>query len=167
MTTETEVKTANVQNRRKLHFETLDDLLEDARSMANQETRCLGNWSEAQIFDHLAIALNAAIDGVDFKPPFFFKVIGPFLKGWMINSPMKPGFRIKGEGEKFFRPDPNLSKQEAFAKLESAVKRCQETDERAPNVVLGKWTTDEANKFHLRHAEMHLSFIVPANQFTS
>jgi hypothetical protein len=52
------VATKTVTDRRKLRFETLDDLLADARQVATGEVTMLGNWTLAQILGHLAIALR-------------------------------------------------------------------------------------------------------------
>jgi hypothetical protein len=45
--------------------------------------------------------------------------------------------------------------------LREAFSRLKATDQRAEHVVFGPLTKEEWNRFHCRHAEMHLSFIIP------
>ncbi len=45
--------------------------------------------------------------------------------------------------------------------LRQAIHRLQTEEKRAPNPVLGKLTREEWDRLHCRHAELHLSFLVP------
>ena len=51
---------------------------------------------------------------------------------------------------------------EAFACLETGVQRLGRQGTRVVHPLLGRLSAAQWDKFHLRHAEMHLSFIVPS-----
>ena len=70
------VKTKSVNNHRQISYQSYDDLLVDAEHLASQQVTTLGNWSFAQILEHLAISLEGSIDGMNFKAPWPLRVIG-------------------------------------------------------------------------------------------
>ena len=75
------VDTKNVANRREPRYESYDDLLADAENLAGQEHKVLGNWTFAQILEHLGIALEGSLDGIPFKAPLAMRVFAKaFLK---------------------------------------------------------------------------------------
>jgi hypothetical protein len=51
--------------------------------------------------------------------------------------------------------------QTGLAELRRAVGRLHDEIDRAPHPVLGELSLDEWDSLHLRHAEMHMSFLVP------
>jgi len=56
-------------------------------------------------------------------------------------------------------PKPT-STEDGLDLLRKAIARQHEISERAPHVVFGKLSNEEWEQFNLRHAEMHMSFIV-------
>ena len=90
------VETPKVTGRRQLHFNSLEDILADVDGLANaSELRTLGNWSSGQILKHLALVMNASIDGFPAQLPgivrFFLR---PFFKKRFLSKPMAPGFKV-------------------------------------------------------------------------
>jgi hypothetical protein len=159
---ETAIDTAKVKERRQLHFTSLDDILADVDHLAQAaEVRALGNWSAGQIFQHLAVAFNCSIDGFPFHLPapvrFLFRL---FLKRVVLNKPMSAGFRLPQKAAKQLVPSP-IGQEEGLQNLRQAIRRLQAEEKRAPNPVVGKLTREEWDKLHCRHAELHLSFLVP------
>jgi hypothetical protein len=154
------VKTSKVTGRRSLRFSSYQDILDEVRKSSGTPTRQLGNWSLGQICEHLAKGLDMAIDGATFKPSLPIRLIGPWLKKRMIVRPMSPGFTLPKNAAPLL-PDPTNT-AEGLARLEKAIARQQQTRERKPNPVFGPMTAEEWDQLNFRHAEMHLSFIVPA-----
>lgn len=152
-----------VQGRRTLHFHSLDDLLADAASLVSSPTtRMLGNWPLSRLLAHLTIAINGSIDGISFKAPWPVRLIGPFFKKRILTRGSSPGFKLPGKAETALFPDAGATAEEALGDLRKAVGRLRTERATAIHPVLGRLTPEEWIQLHLRHAEMHLSFAVPA-----
>lgn len=82
------------------------------------------------------------------------------MKNSMLTKPMKPGFRIPASGQKQFSPDPSISTDEGLPVLRKAVERQRTESSRGLHLSFGELTREEWDQFSLRHAEMHMSFIV-------
>jgi hypothetical protein len=138
-------------------------LLADAERLAAGQTTMLGNWSLGQIYMHLAKAIDTAIDGNPFMLPAPVRwVTRPLLKKRFLTRSLTPGFKIPGRAAAL--QPAEISTAEGLAALRAAIAR-QKTDRtRAVHPILGTLTIDEWNAFHLRHAEMHMSFAVPAER---
>ena len=149
------VNTKAVDGRRTVRYESLNDLLEDAERLANCEARTLGNWTQGQIYKHLAQALDVSIDGADLMPAPMRFVLNLLFKKKFLSKAIPAGFKAP---EKFV-PD-ETSVDEGLAALRTAVARQNEVSDRAPHPGFGKISRAEWDLFHLRHAEMHMSFIV-------
>lgn len=156
------VATKTVVGRRTLRFETLDDLLADVRTLAAGEVEMLGNWTLAQILGHLAVAYNGSIDGLDLKVPWLMKkMVRLFMKNRFLEKDVPAGFQIPEKDKRALEPAPTTTTEDALTALEAAVERLKTDPDRVEHPVLGRLTKDEWTKFHLRHAEMHLSFVKP------
>ena len=152
------INTKQVTGRRELHFESLDDVLADAERLAAGEARMLGNWSLGQILSHLAVAMNSAIDGVDFKVPFFIRLIAPLMKKRFVRGPIKPGFQMPESMRPIFMPPDEVNTEDGLLALREAVARLKSDPTRDRNVFLGNLTREESDSMQMRHAELHLSF---------
>ena len=162
------VDTKTVGGRRELHFESYDALLADAQQLADGEVRLVGNSSLGQIFQHLAVAYEGSIDGLDFKVPWFIKFMArAFMKKKFLYGQLPSGFQIPPENRTKFVADESTSTEAGLASLKSAVHRLQTEAQRVPHPVLGEITRDEWDNWHWRHAEMHMSFAVPVEQPTA
>ncbi len=151
------INTKKVQGRRTVRYASLDELLADARSLAAADVRMLGNWSRGQIYEHLAMTLNSSIDGFDMSFPAPLRLImALFMKKKFLEREVPSGFSAPDN----FRPD-DMPVEEGLASLEQAIVRQAAESKRAIHPGLGNLSRDEWTKFHLRHAEMHMSFIVP------
>lgn len=155
------VNTRKVGNRRALRYRSLAELRDDAIGLAaaEHEVTCLGNWSQGQIYRHLAQSLDMSIDGTDFAMPAPVR--------WMMALMMKRKF-LKQQLPAGFKAPSSLQPAETstatgLAELECAIERQQQENSRAPHPAFGRLTSDEWNDFHLRHAELHMSFLLPRN----
>jgi hypothetical protein len=156
------VNTKKVAGRRELHFDTMDDMQREAERLAGGEVAMLGNWSLPQIFTHLAAGLNSTIDGSSFKAPLYMRLLAPLMKKKFINEGIPPGFTIPPAAQAQFLPPDNIETNAALEDLRAAIQRLKSADAFAKHPLLGKLSKDEIVQFQLRHAEMHLSFAIPA-----
>lgn len=150
-----------VTGRRNVSIENYDDILRDAEQlMRGGRIRSLGNWTAGQNFEHLAKAMDASIDGVDFTMPFWMRAIAKLFKTWFLNRPFKPGFQLPAQLEHDFGPRAVISDEDGFRLLQAAVSRIKSTDRRAPSPAFGDMPESDWIKLHCRHAALHLSFLV-------
>jgi len=153
------IDTKKVQDRRSVHYRTFDDLLTDAEQLASKEVRQTGNWSTGQILQHLAVSMNSSIDGFDFSLPAPVRfILSLLMKRKFLYKALPAGFKAAGR----FVPPDDVSTADGLAAIRNAVERQATAEEYVPHPGFGKLTRDEWINFHLRHAEMHMSFIVPA-----
>jgi hypothetical protein len=156
------VNTKKVEGRRKLRFESLDDVLAEAERLASGEVKLLGNWSLAQILQHLAKGLNSTIDGTSLKIPLFMKLAGRlFMKKKFIYGEIPAGIEIPKEAQAQFLPPGNIEPEAALSELRAAIERVKSADARADHPIFGKMSLEESDQFQMRHAEMHFSFVLP------
>lgn len=156
------VETKSAQGRRAVHYESLDDLLDDAETLAGTEVQTLGNWSQGAIYGHVAAAMNASIDGFPGKVPWFVRVVAQlFMRKMLLEGPLKPGFKLPKDAEEKMWPK-GMTADEGLAALREAVERQRTETHRVPHLALGAISNDEWTQAHLRHAELHMSFVVPS-----
>jgi len=72
---------------------------------------------------------------------------------------MKPGFKLPAEAEKMSVPAPGEDPAAALGRLRRAIVRLQSDQTRWPHPFFGPMPAAEWNRLHLRHAELHLSFV--------
>ena len=155
------VNTKRITNRRKLQFESLDQVLTEARRLVDVPYKKLGNWSLGQVLNHLAVGCEIAVDGTSMKVPWLFRIVARVMKKKILNSKMKPGFKFTKAMRPFLEPPIDISDRDGLAAFEKAVQKMQGTSQRAPSPAFGELTVDEYNQLTLRHCELHLSFIEP------
>jgi hypothetical protein len=156
------IDTAKVQSRRQLRFDSLDDIAAEVERLAAcVDVRALGNWSSGQVLQHLASTMDNSIDG------FPFAVAGPiklllrlFFKRRFLTKPMPPGFKLPRKAEKML--PGQTSWETALANFRRAMQRLKTESSRSPHPAFGPMTAEEWEKIHCRHSELHLSFLLPA-----
>lgn len=154
-----EVNTKAVANRREVSYYSYDDLLADAERLAGQDVQVLGNWSLAQIVDHLGRSLDASIDGIGFELPWPMRVFGSLVfKNKYLNVEIPPGFKIGKNVQAKFMPESSVEVTAALDRLRKAIERCKTEPTRAFHPLFGNLSREDWDKFSLRHAEMHMSF---------
>ncbi len=155
------VNPKKVQGRRTLHFTSLDAVVADAQMLASSlHVKTLGNWPLPQLLAHLAAAINSSIDGSPVKAPWFIKVAARLMKNRVLRKGISPGFRVSKTTEARIFPAA-ASLDNAFNSLRTAVARTQVEPMNARHPIFGQMTRAEWTQLHLRHAELHLSFVVP------
>lgn len=155
------VVTKKVVGRRKLRFASYGDLSAELDRLAAAPLRQLGNWSLGQNCRHLAVSMNNSIDGYNFRASWAVRILAPLLfKARILNKGMSPGFKFPASAAKQLTPAA-VDDATGVAELRAAIARQERETHRVPSPIFGPLTNDEWTKLHLRHAEMHLSFVEP------
>jgi Protein of unknown function (DUF1569) len=154
------IDTAKVEGRRKLDYASFEELLADAERLSAGPVKSLGNWTPGQIFRHLAISYNGAIDGLAIKFPWFFRMMVKLFKKSLINGQMPAGYKMKPENARITEPGPTSTK-EGLAELRAAIARLKRETHRAVHPLFGNVTSEEWDKIMLKHGSLHMSFLVP------
>jgi hypothetical protein len=155
------VNTRRVSHRRKIRYQSFDDFLADAERLAEHSVRELGNWTLAQIFDHLARSMNVSVDGTHERFPWAQRIALRLLRKRIIAHPLKPGYNVPENVAVLLRPETTPGLRESLWQLRSAAIRFQAASSFPPHPAFGRLTRDEYHSLALRHAELHLSFIEP------
>ena len=151
-----QINTKKVQGRRKVRYESLDELLADAKRFSGPEVHRLGNWSPGQIYEHLARALDSSIDGAGFSLPAPVRwIMSLLMKRKFLEKELPAGFKTTDQ----FTPE-ETSAEEGIASLQRAIARQQQESKRASHPAFGNIGREEWNDFNLRHAEIHMSFLI-------
>ncbi len=154
-------KTASpATERRRLQFGSYDEVIADIESLHTRPHQQLGNWSLPITVGHLANAMVASIDGVEFPVPWYIRLIGPWLIKPRLLKSFPPGVKLPRVTREKLVPQ-QIEYNVAIAQLRRAIERLKNESQRGRHPVVGSLTVDEWNRFHLRHAEMHLGFLVP------
>jgi hypothetical protein len=149
------VNTKQVTRRPGVRYESLDEMLAEAERLIANNPQTLGNWSPGQIYSHLAKTMNASIDGFDFSLSAPIRLILKlFMKRRFLTKSIPSGIN----GGNFSRPK-EISDQEGLNQLRAAVRRQNAEPNRVEQPGLDQLSRDEWNGFHLRHAELHMSFL--------
>ena len=152
--------------RRELSFHCTGCLKEElARIEAAQRAGKLshtGNWTEGEIFDHLAKSIEFSIDGFppDMKVPFVMRIMARMFKGMVTNGKtLSPGFSPP-KGSEAFMPTPGVSFDAGLARFRKVIDRLDSGAKcTAASPAFGAMTHDEWMRLHLGHAQLHLGFI--------
>jgi hypothetical protein len=155
------VDTAKVTGRRALRFHSIAEAITDAEAVLSKQYHPVGNWTAGQILDHLARTARIGFEGPHHQAPWFLRTfVAPFMRKKFITFSMSPGFQFRPIMEPF-RPDDNADPQTALEQLRMQFSRLEKEAPTAPHPFFGKMTHEEWIGLHLRHCELHLSFLVP------
>jgi hypothetical protein len=160
------INTKTVRDRRVLRFKTMDDVPRDAdvlvESARRGTLRATGNWTLGQALAHLATWVDMPFDGYPEmrRPTWWMRLLRPLITKWLVNKGFPAGVRIAGvEGGTFGTEVCDVN--EGLARLRSAYRRLAAEVPTQTSPVFGSLTHDQWIKFHLRHAELHLSLFHP------
>lgn len=161
------INTRKVTDRRILRFGRVEDILKDvewlnSRSEAGITLRASGNWTPAQVVDHVAKGIGFAIDGFppEAKAPLPIRVILKMMKSSILLKPTKPGIKLKGKQSQALGPDASVTWGQAVTRMRNVIGRLHKGERMtAESPILGLLAPEEWNQFQCRHAELHLSFV--------
>jgi hypothetical protein len=149
---------------RPLRFESLDEIAAECERLSAGKCATTGNWSLAQIIEHLARAYDMALDGVDGQAPWIIRAVVKVMlwtaPGLFFDRTMRAGFKLPKNASKLLPPD-EVGLTEALDHLRRSIARFQTDTRRSPHPVFGTLTNEQWTKLHQRHAELHLGFVQP------
>ena len=158
------VDTGKVSESRKLRFESIDEVLAEVDRLAEAERagrlRRLGNWTLGQVLGHLAAWAEYSYTGTPLKVPFFIKWILRLRKRKFLYGTMRAGVKIPGVNGGTLATQP-MSLDEALGRMRRVMERLKSEAPTAPNSIFGPLTHEEWIAINLRHAELHLGFLIP------
>lgn len=145
--------------RRTLHFDTLDDAIADAASLAEADATTTGHFSLGQILEHLARTLDV-VTGYQPAPPVPapMRWLAILLRSRILNRPMKPGLKLPRGAQSVLWPDEPVEVDAAIEHLRQAAARFRETDPLPPHPFFGTMSPADHERLQCRHFELHLSF---------
>lgn len=151
------------KTRREVHYASLHEFLSEVERLANSRICTLGNWTFPQILDHLARTMQCSFEGFGSQAPWLVrKVLAPLVKNSFLTRPMKAGFRLPKRMASALLPSSEATLPAALEKLRDIVARCEAEVPTAAHPAFGRLASQEWTSLHLRHAELHMSFVVPA-----
>ena len=155
------VEPARARSRRKLRFRDFDEVLADARRVHAEGYARLGNWTPAQAVKHLGNSIVFSLDGEPFGMPVPVRLFGRLILRYVILYWRFPaGARLPRQAERVLVPGSDTDFDDGMNVLRLAIERLGREPQRTPHPVIGRLSAAQWNKFHLRHAELHLSFFV-------
>jgi Protein of unknown function (DUF1569) len=159
------VETGKVAGRRVLRFESIDQVMAEVDRLADADRggrlEQLGNWTLGQTLGHLACWAEYGYTGTPLKVPFFLKWILRGRKQKFLYEPMRAGARIPGVTGGTLATEPT-SLEDGLGRLRRAMERLKSEAPTSSHPIFGPLTHDEWIAINLRHAELHLGFLVPA-----
>ncbi len=154
------MSSATATSQRKLHFSNNDELRLDVERLLSGGFETRGNWTLAQILEHMARAIEAAYDGFDFTVPWFARtLIGPFMKKKFLTDTMPAGYKFKETTR--IMPPVDTNQEAALDNFIAALERLENETPTHRHPFVGKLSHGEWRQLALRHAELHLSFVHP------
>ena len=153
--------TKQVTGRRTLRYNSLDDILADAEQLASGPIKAVGNWSPGQIFEHLARGYTLPLDGVVLPIPFYVRWGARLMLGIFLRNGMPAGIKLDGESAQALVPPDNITPQTGLVDLRQGIALWKAKTIVPRHSVFGNISDDQWTQVHLRHAELHMSFLSP------
>jgi hypothetical protein len=161
------IDTRRIANRRPVHFQSIDELAVEVdritAAAAAGNVRPLGNWSPAQILWHIGRFIELSFDGFPFRyrrgPPWVLRLFRLLAWRRLIALAFRPGFKNPPEAAAL-EPDPSVSLVGASAYLKRELARIHNGEQMTQACSIdGPYSHEQWVYIHLRHAELHLSFL--------
>jgi hypothetical protein len=132
-------------------------------AVAAGTARSLGNWSPAQVLWHIGRLVELSFDGFPFRyrraPEWITRLFRRFAWRWLIALAFRPGFKNPPEAAAL-EPEQSVSFDAAAAYLKQQLARIGRGERMTQECsVEGPFSHEQWVYIHLRHAELHLSFL--------
>jgi hypothetical protein len=163
----TRIDTRRVAGRRAVCLRTIDDLAAEVEWVlatdAAGKLQSLANWSPAQILWHIGRLIELSFDGFPFRyrraPAWITRVFRLLAWRRLIALAFRPGFQNPSEAASL-EPDPLITLIDAAPYLKHHLSRIQNGEQMTQECSTdGPYTHVQWVYIHLRHAELHLSFL--------
>lgn len=141
---------------RTLRFESFDEAMQEAETLAAGPHQTTGSFSLGQIFEHLARTLEIASGNRDAPPSTWFmrtfsRVIRP-----MVLRKAATGFKLPGPAQEVLWPSEEVSVEDGIARLREAAEKFRAFDGSIPHVFFGNLSAAQHHQLQCRHFEGHL-----------
>ena len=156
--------TKQITGRRRVHLSTLDDILADAELLASGPIKAVGNWPPGQIFEHLARGYTLPLDGVVLPIPFYVRWGARLMLGIFLRNGMPAGIKLDGEAAEALVPPDSTETQTGLDDLRRGIALWKAKTIVPRHSVFGNISDEQWTQIHLRHAELHLSFLSRATE---
>ena len=150
------------ERRLNLVYATLADASDDVRTAVENGYELTGNWTLAQILEHLNKTMQMTLDGPPFKAnalmrPVYRIMLMPLLKR---GKPVK----LRAKAPPTLTPGDDLDEQACIERFHSLVAQlCDPATEFQPfHPLMGNLNRDQWLLMQKWHAAHHLSFVVPS-----
>lgn len=149
-------------DRRTITTRTVADIKAEAQRLKEAPSlSAVGTWSAGQNMQHLAKTMRASLDEFPFTLALPLRIMGKLMKKKFLSKPFKSGFKLRGDSMKLL-PDDNVPTDQGADELIAECDRIlggAAYISRSP--FLGAMSTDDWNRLHTLHADLHLSHILP------
>lgn len=157
--------------RRAIVLPTLADLLREidavesaARAImagdAHAGVRVTGNWSVGQILQHQARFISCLYHGPEADGSLAVRTVRRATRKLTLTRPMTPGTSLPDEIADAISPDIVVYTDAGAAELRAQVQRLAHREINPhPHPIYGSLAHEDWIRYHLRHAELHMSFI--------
>jgi hypothetical protein len=154
-----------------LRLDSIEQLLAEldrlSAAQAAGQLRATGGWTPGQIFDHLARFTEFSYAGFPFRATLPVRAVSRLAKwfAWkrFVDRSLQPGYKLPHRFAAL-SPDPRAADRPALDRLRTVVSRIARGEPMlAPSPFEGRITHDQWVYVHLRHAELHLSFLDDPN----
>jgi len=117
------VNTKKVTGTRDLKFASLDEVLAAAEAIDPATATTLGNWSAAQIVEHVARFMTASREGFppELKPPLLVRLPFMLVRGLVVNRKPPRGVKLPQQMVDAFIPPADFPWDKAIAHLRAEV----------------------------------------------
>jgi len=148
-------------------LQTIDDLMDEidriVAAVVAGKVLPLGKWSPAQVLWHIGKFIELSFDGFLFRyrrgPDWITRLFRLLAWRWLIAVCFRPGFRNPPEAV-VLEPDPSITLDAASDYLRQQIRRIRNGERMTQCCsVDGPYSHEQWVYIHLRHAELHLSFL--------
>ncbi len=161
------VNTRWVKGRRAVRLDSIDDLSAEVdrvvAAAAAGGVHPLGNWSPAQVLQHIGRLIEMSFDGFPFRYDRGISLVTRLLRrlGYrlLLYLAFRPGFKNPPQAHAL-EPDALVTLDTAAAYLRGQIDRIRRGEQMTQEAAVeGPYTHDQWLLAHLRHAALHLSFL--------
>jgi len=151
------------QTRRPLDFQDLGQVIGDVQDLRRRGYTRAGNWTLAQVADHLAIFFRGSLEGFSRRMPWIVRaLVGKPILGLILRKRrMRAGVQVP----QVFLPGDPRDDEVAVEQLVGLIERFRNhTGPLQPSPLFCHLTRQQWTDLHLIHAAHHLSFLLPADK---
>jgi len=156
--------------RREVKFQSFEDVLAALEVIRSQSHIAIGKLTKGQIFKHLADSVRGSLEGFPkglTGPWIIRKIIGPLLKKRILHQKMRTGIKLPKKAVDYHPDREEFDEEEAILEYKEMIKKYQKLGSVLNHPYIGNMGSEEWTLLHLRHAELHLSFVIPTADLES